>query len=789
MEFTNDQVEKLNKKVKSLALKNKELESEYQKLSNSILGKLQLNLWKFCKTIHYKLYRLKMLVFNFIRSSKFLMTVFGKIIENYQASSLQKREKLEVSKRKIFIQNTDITFNDTITEKTKTISKSNGCKFYKPSKVKIGIIADEFLYVSLKNSADFVYITPDNTDDILNCDVFMIASTWRGLDNCWRGIAHFNDDMRNLVLKLIKKAKENNIKTVFYSKEDPPNYSIFLDIAKQCEYIFTSCQEVISKYKKDCKNENVFLMEFSINPLYHNPIGVKSFKNNQSVIFSGSWMPKYPKRNNSMQMMFSGVLDAEFDLKIVDRNYDLSMFSFKFPTQYWSYVSPALKHDVLQLAHKTYDWAININSVTESQTMFANRGYELQATGNLIISNYSVGMNSRLPLVYTVHSKEDVGLILNSLDENAIFKRQLTGVRSVLTNETCFDRTAKLLTNIGFNQCVTSRNVLVLVDIINENILKSFNQQSYQNKEICTFKNFTHELKSNYDIIALFDEKCEYSHFYLEDMINAFKYTNVSFVTKDSYYIGDELIFGIEHDYVNTIKNKYCTILWSDDFAFEEILAFDCSNKTGYSIDRFEFNINAKLATKPELKQAKLTVFVPIHNNSHLFYAKAYSSIMRSSIDIDIILISFNQTQETLNHINWIKSDNPNISVINVNSDESFENIVYEFSKNLSTNYFTILNPKNEILKDGYCKMLTEAEKNECDLIFSNKYVFTEKKTEIDYIKNPNLIQNTDFQNVIIGTTIVNKLSTNADFTVDNCIKNAQNYKILSNIYNIEYKI
>ena len=45
--------------------------------------------------------------------------------------------------------------------------------------------------------------------------------------------------------------------------------------------------------------------------------------------------------------------------------------------------------------HRLFRWAINVNSVKYSETMFANRVYELQAMGNLLLTNYSMGVNNK----------------------------------------------------------------------------------------------------------------------------------------------------------------------------------------------------------------------------------------------------------------------------------------------------------------------------------------------------------------------------------------------------------
>ena len=83
---------------------------------------------------------------------------------------------------------------------------------------------------------------------------------------------------RKELFEMIAYFKKLGKKVVFYSKEDPINYEKFVDIAAQCDYIFTTAVEKVKDYKRDCNNENVFVLEFGVNPLYHHPIGMRNIR-------------------------------------------------------------------------------------------------------------------------------------------------------------------------------------------------------------------------------------------------------------------------------------------------------------------------------------------------------------------------------------------------------------------------------------------------------------------------------------------------------------------------------
>ena len=489
----------------------------------------------------------------------------------------------------------DTDYFSKIQKDIENIPESNGEKYYVPYNVPVAIIADEFLYNSFKGITDFKYITPQNYK--LICDeveMLLIVTAWRGVHNEWMHMGYEGSDANHAVYEVIEYFKEKRKQIVFYSKEDPPNYQFFLPIAKQCDIIFTSAVEKIEAYKKDCNNDKVYLMKFGINPVYHNPIGCRIKKRKDEVIFSGSWINKYPDRIKEQEMIFDGVLDAGKKLKIIDRNFELNNLGFLFPVKFYRYISPSIDHEHLQKVHKLYDWAINMNSVRDSKTMFANRIYELQAAGNLIISNESVGVEEQFKEVLIAKCKEDVIKALNTYDDEEVYERQIVGIRRVMRSETTFDRVGELLCDSGHKVCQPIRKVAVLVEKITEDIKNNFEQQTYPYKFLLELDEDTENELKKYDMFAIWDEKSEYGFFYLEDMINAFKYTDCDYITKDSFVCNEILNIGTEHNYIDRIRNIYATVFWKNEFDYQKVLRLantsePISAENGYSIDHFNY--------------------------------------------------------------------------------------------------------------------------------------------------------------------------------------------------------
>lgn len=624
----------------------------------------------------------------------------------------------------------DFEYFDQIKPLLEKIPDSNGSRYYQKFKMNVGIIADEFLYQSYKDVANFYPITFSNYKDFKNqIDILLVVSTWKGVDKTWDGLGNPSSNKRREAHKVIHFFKKNKVKTVFYSKEDPVNYEAFIGLAKKCEYVFTTAIEKVESYRKDCHHDKIFVLEFGVNPLYHNPIGIKNIQKSNDVFFAGSWLTKYPERQKETMEIFDGVTKANRRLKIIDRNFHLNKPNYFFPSKYLQYISPSIEHEYLQKVHKLYDWAINLNSIKYSETMFANRIYELQAIGNIIISNYSVGVNDKFPNVFLVNDKNEMKEIINGFTSEEVYKHQVIGIRNVMSLHTTFERFDYLLDCIGFSRQLHSKKVLVVVDSMSANVIRDFNHQTYLEKQIVTEAEFNELLKMEYDFIAFFNSKYNYQEYYLEDMVNGFKYTNSDYISKNSYYHGNQLVEGNEHTYINEIKDKYKTMFWSGSFKADELLKMKQNHRSdnGYCIDHFELNA---LPKNPHLETDKivyeLSVIVPVFNNGKYLLNKCFNSLKRSSLfkEMEIIIVDDGSSKkETITTINRIAREHPNVVThfFHEGGSGSASRARNKGAELATTEYVTYLDPDNEAVNDGYAQLLHVLKSNaEVDIAIGN---------------------------------------------------------------------
>lgn len=613
------------------------------------------------------------------------------------------------------------------------IPESDGCRFYERSDLRIGIICDEFFYDSIRSAADFRYVTPDTWRSVLDegLDVFLFVSSWRGIHDEWAGLAALSagtdNAMQATAMELLEACKEKGIPTVFYSKEDPPNYVFFVEFAKRCDHILTSARECVPYYVRDCGNDSVEDILFCIDPQEHNPIGSHRSGKEKVVLFSGSWMRKYPERCRDLSAIFDGVLSSSYDLHIIDRNFPKNR-NYAFPPKYAPYISEAVSHQELQKLHKLFDVAINANSVKGSETMFANRAYELQANGVLLISNYSLGMNGILPNVLIAHDKDEVAHIMTSMDDEEIYERQMAGVRAVMTGHTCYDRITQFLRPCGIHVGPPERTVLVVAAQITDKIHACFDRQTYPHKRLAAEADVTEELFRSCSMVGWFSEDAEYGVFYLEDLVNGFKYTSSDYITKDAWYQDGELQDGVEHEYVHRMRSKYRTLFWREAYTWEDLRALDGERRmaNGYSIDHFSYAEGA--VERPERKNAyALSVIVPVYQNGEALYGKCFSSLRRSSLfdDMEILLVDDGSMDErTLLIEEDLRERFPNVVLYRFGDGGSGSasrprNKGVEMA---SAPYIAFLDPDNEAVCDGYAQMYQLAEAEDLDLVLGEIY-------------------------------------------------------------------
>ncbi|MBH9582194.1 hypothetical protein, partial [Staphylococcus felis] len=73
-----------------------------------------------------------------------------------------------------------------------------------------------------------------------NYDFVIIASTWRWIDGYLEGIKNSNSSKFKEFKSLVHHLKSKKIHVIFFNKEDPVNFDVFKENAKEVDHVITT---------------------------------------------------------------------------------------------------------------------------------------------------------------------------------------------------------------------------------------------------------------------------------------------------------------------------------------------------------------------------------------------------------------------------------------------------------------------------------------------------------------------------------------------------------------------
>lgn len=349
---------------------------------------------------------------------------------------------------------------------------------------KVAAISDEMTYQNFKNECNWITITPQNWIEQMENekpDIFFCESAWSGPqkdEDCWRGKIYKNEKVkyenRKILFQILDYCNRKNITTVFWNKEDPTFFgnkkNDFVDTACYFDYVYTTASECIEGYQKQgCKN--VELWPFGFSQKLFNPIG--SGEKENKAIFAGSWYNDLPERCEDMRKLFDMIKKEGIGLEIYDRYSESNNPNHQFPEEYQQYIHPAVPFATLGGITKKSKFAININTVKDSETMFARRVFELIASNTIIISNESKGIRNLFG--------DSVWFTGDSYNEEKLNAKRKRNIEYVLANHTNSKRIEYLIKTCGFKLNKDKEFVAVIyMNAKREDCLKDFEGQKGQ---------------------------------------------------------------------------------------------------------------------------------------------------------------------------------------------------------------------------------------------------------------------------------------------------------------------
>ncbi len=600
------------------------------------------------------------------------------------------------------------------------IPHSNGSEYFTKHDFRVGVIGDVYMYNFYKDVFTSVhYLSPTNYSQVLaqGLDIVIYTTCWKGINNeDWRGVK-FREKPKKALDAILAYAKENNVRTVFQSIEDPSNFEYFLPVAEKFDYILTTDTDCIERYKKELGHKRVFFGEYGVNPQFNNPIGSRRQIRN-AAFFAGSYPRRYKERCDDMETIFDSIIDSGGELLIADRNFGSDLEDLVYPARFQSTVLPPVQHALLQKLHKLFRYNLNFNSIKQSPTMCAMRVYELQAQGNGLISNYANSVFNRFPGIRIVPFKQDMSFDFGRDETWEEYRVNVSNIREVLNSKNSYQVVSTLLENIGLSS-KTKKNTTIAVFCLHKTpeVIHSFESQSYPDKvlfEESELKNWA-EIKEKYQIgyFCWFSEDNRYEKHYLNDLLNGFKYTDCRYITKNAYFDrGGRYIDGAQHEYTTHCSGKELSLFSAKYLAPAELGSYGIGMgfklDMGYSIDPFEVNfVTYMQRCLPHADSYQLSVIVPVYNNGRFLLSKCIPSLQRNHLwpEMEILLVDDGSTDSaTLKTIEYFDAIYPNVRV-KFNHDGGSGSASRPRNQGIdmaSATLITFLDPDNEIAPGAY---------------------------------------------------------------------------------------
>ncbi len=485
---------------------------------------------------------------------------------------------------------------------------------------------DEFTFQCFNPECDVVRISVKNWSDEMasfHPDLLFIESAWEGNSGQWKGIIV---RAGKELTELIRWCRDRNIPIVFWNKEDPVHFDSFLNTARMADFVFTTDADCIPRYKEELGTDRVFLLPFAAQPLLHNPI--ETFDRIDRFSFAGAYYARYVERQQDLRT-FTDICLTTKGIDIYDRMQNNPDPRYSFPDEYKPLIVGTLPPDQIDKAYKGYMYAINMNSIKQSSTMFARRVFELLASNTFTVSNYSCGVRNFFGdmIICTDDGKylRDSFISITS-DRDYLDKFRLVGVRKVFSEHTYKIRLNYLLSKVFPTDFIDHKSqaiTLLCTAKSDEDVNVSINQflsLNYNNKTLifipldgylCKISlppnvSFYYGADQgvkigeivNSDLIAFLDRRDHYGGNYLTDLSIGFSYYSGAIVGKSRKYENKEGIIcevqGYEYRTTGSLEFRSSMISlsrWNPDITVKEILSLICSDVDleGLGIDRFNY--------------------------------------------------------------------------------------------------------------------------------------------------------------------------------------------------------
>lgn len=302
--------------------------------------------------------------------------------------------------------------------------------------LRIGLIADEFTRRTISTAMPTVELSRKGGSEQLDgLSAVLVESAWEGRDHEWfHGIAYHGEEDAADLWSLLAACRRREIPVLFWNKEDPVHFRSFALAASRTDHVFTTDADRLPTYLAQA-NQNVTAssLPFFAEPRIHNPLPA-SRPFSRTAAFAGTYYgSRYPQRSQELRMILEAA--AEHGLTIYDRQKDRPDSPYQLPPDLQPFSVGSVPYEQVLEVYKAHPVNINVNSVSDSPSMFSRRVVEIAASGSVVASGAGRGVREALgPEFPVLESAAEWKTHLTSwfTDENARLHSVWGQMRTVL---------------------------------------------------------------------------------------------------------------------------------------------------------------------------------------------------------------------------------------------------------------------------------------------------------------------------------------------------------------------
>lgn len=328
--------------------------------------------------------------------------------------------------------------------------------------------SDEFTIVPLKREGLSEQLL--ETDGTPAVDFLFVESAWNGNGGDWQYQLTGPKAPSDSIRAVIEVCNANEIPTAFWNKEDPPHFEDFLDTAKLFDVVFTTALEKVEEYRKELDHNRIFVLPFAAQESIHNPIRNNWERRDGDINFAGMYFAhKFPERREQIDLLVGAAVDVTPKLGnglTIYSRYAGEDERYQFPLKYQDFIHGSLPYTKMLAAYRKFKVTLNVNSVTDSETMCSRRVFEAAASGSCVVSTPSKALQyffseDEVPRPKT---KQEAKNLLRALVQSSEFRDRIVhrAQRKIWENHTYRNR-ADFLVEVLLGKTTKGKKELISV--------------------------------------------------------------------------------------------------------------------------------------------------------------------------------------------------------------------------------------------------------------------------------------------------------------------------------------